>query len=275
MGANVRELIEEGGAVRGVRYEDGDGRMARAAGDADGRGRRAHFARPPPDRDGAGQDLAADGRALVPPAAHGFGRRRAWRAASASGDLLVLLDRGEEWQVGYVIPKGSYQRLRAAGLEELRRRVAGLAPALADRIHLMKEWKQVTLLSVESSCLERWHRPGLLLIGDAAHVMSPVAGVGINYAIQDAVVAANVLAGPLLAGEVRGKDLRAVERRRRLPTRVIQTFQSLIQRRLIAETFGATKAVSPPAFLRFALPRRLAARFIAFGIWPVHVKGRS
>ncbi|HEV3469673.1 MAG TPA: FAD-dependent oxidoreductase [Pyrinomonadaceae bacterium] len=272
MNANVRELIEEGGAVRGVRYEDKAGRThelrALLTVGADGRSSRVRrlsgmepvktsppmdvlwFRLPRRESDGAG----VGGR---------FGR----------GRILVQLDRGEEWQVGYVIPKGSYQRLRAAGLNELRRGVAELGPELSDRVGHLKDWKQVSLLSVESSLLEQWYRPGLLLIGDAAHVMSPVAGVGINYAIQDAVVAANVLAGPLLAGEVRPSALRAVQRRRRLPTRIIQAFQSMIQRRLISQALDAERPVTPPAFLRFAPLRRLAARFIAFGVWPARVKG--
>jgi 2-polyprenyl-6-methoxyphenol hydroxylase-like FAD-dependent oxidoreductase len=271
MDANVQELIEEGGAVRGVRYEDGGGdtRELRAllVVGADGRSSRVRrlsgmvpvktsppmdvlwFRLPRRESDGAG----VAGR---------LGR----------GNILILLDRGEQWQVGYVIPKGTYQKLRAAGLEELRRHVAELAPELGDRVGHLKDWKQVALLSVESSCLKRWHRPGLLLIGDAAHVMSPVGGVGINYAIQDAVAAANLLGGPLLAGVVRPGDLRAVERRRRWPTRIIQAFQSLIQRRLVAPTLNASAPIAPPALFRVPFLRRLAARLIAFGVWPVHVR---
>ena len=272
MGANVRELIEEGGAVRGVRYQGGDGRThelrAALTVGADGRSSRVRrlsgmepvksappmdvlwFRLPRRESDGAG----VSGR---------FGR----------GNILILLERSEEWQVGYVIPKGAYQQLRAAGLEELRRGVAELAPALADRVEHLQDWKQVAMLSVESSCLRRWYRPGLLLIGDAAHVMSPVGGVGINYAIQDAVAAANILAEPLKAGAVSPRDLRAVERRRLLPTRIIQAFQSMMQRRLVARALNSAEPVSPPAFLRVPVLSRLVARLIAFGVWPVHVKG--
>lgn len=271
MEANVRELIEEGGAVRGVRYDGGDGRShelrALLTVGADGRSSRVRrLSRMEPVKTAPPMDVlwfrlprrAADGAGVT----GRFGR----------GHILLLLDRSEEWQVGYVIPKGNYPQLRAAGLDELRRRVAELAPQLGDRVDHLKDWKQVAVLSVESSCLERWYKPGLLLIGDAAHVMSPVAGVGINYAIQDAVVAANVLGGPLKAGEVHPRDLRAVQRRRRWPTRIIQTFQSLIQRRLVAQALHSTKPVTPPAFLRVPAFRRLAARFIAFGVWPVRVK---
>jgi 2-polyprenyl-6-methoxyphenol hydroxylase-like FAD-dependent oxidoreductase len=272
MGANVRELIEEGGAVRGVRYDDGEGRArelrATLTVGADGRSSRVRrlsgmeplknappmdvlwFRLPRRESDGAG----VSGR---------FGR----------GGVLILLDRGEEWQVGYVIPKGHYQRLRAAGLEELRKGLAALAPQLADRVGRLKDWKQVAMLSVESSRLKRWHGPGLLLIGDAAHVMSPVGGVGINYAIQDAVVAANVLAAPLKSGAVSESDLSAVERRRRLPTRVVQAFQSMMQRRLIEQALNSSKPVKPPAFMRVPFIRNVAARFIAFGVRRVHVEG--
>src|ERR671928_859395 len=112
------------------------------------------------------------------------------------GHIAILLDRFDYWQAGYVIPKGTYPELRAAGIEVFRRSFGDLIPEFADRLEHLEDWRQVSLLSVESSRCPRWYRPGLLLIGDAAHVMSPVGGVGINYAIQDAVVAANVLAGP-------------------------------------------------------------------------------
>ena len=112
-----------------------------------------------------------------------------------------MLNRDGYWQMGYVIPKGGYQEIRSAGLEHLRQAVAEMLPEFADRMDTIQEWKQVSVLSVESSRLPRWYRPGLLLIGDAAHVMSPVGGVGINYAIQDAVVAANVLSEHLAQGK--------------------------------------------------------------------------
>ena len=271
MDANVQALIEEEGTVRGVRYHGGDDRThelrALLTIGADGRSSRVRrLSGMEPIKTSPPMDVlwfrlprrAADGAGV----AGRFGR----------GHILILLDRAAEWQVGYVIPKGTYQKLRAEGLAELRRHVAELAPELSDRVDHLKDWKQVAMLSVESSCLERWYAPGLLLIGDAAHVMSPVAGVGINYAIQDAVAAANILTEPLKAGAVSLRDLRAVQRRRLWPTRIIQAFQSLIQRRLVAQALNATKPITPPAFLRVAILRRLAARFIAFGVWRVHVK---
>src|SRR5438270_11796198 len=145
-----------------------------------------------------------------------------------------MLNRADYWQMGYVIPKGGYQKLRAAGLPALRQEIARLLPEWAERLDTIQEWKQVSVLSVESSRLPRWYRPGLLLIGDAAHVMSPVGGVGINYAIQDAVVAANVLTEPLKVGKIRLSDLVQVQRKRELPIRIIQGFQNFMQQQVIA-----------------------------------------
>jgi 2-polyprenyl-6-methoxyphenol hydroxylase-like FAD-dependent oxidoreductase len=145
--------------------------------------------------------------------------------------LVVFIDRFDYWQVGCTIVKGGYKEVHAAGLERLRRSLARVAPEWADRFDELKEWKQIPVLSVEVSRLKRWHKPGLLLIGDAAHVMSPVGGVGINYVIQGAVVASNVLGEKLRTVEpLREQDLAEVQRRRELPLRVIQTFQTLAQK---------------------------------------------
>src|SRR5262249_28818209 len=138
------------------------------------------------------------------------------------GRFVVVLERGDQWQLGYVIFKGSFKAVRAAGIEALRQGLVEGIPWLKDRAGLLEDWKQVAVLNVESSRLQRWHRPGLLLIGDAAHVMSPVGGVGINYAVQDAVEAANLLAGPLRQGAVTEAELSAVQRRRERPVRLIQ-----------------------------------------------------
>lgn len=179
------------------------------------------------------------------------------------------MDHSEHWQVGYIIRKGGYERLRSAGLPALRRSVAELAPELADRVEHLQEWGQGSLLSVESDRLRRWYRPGLLLIGDAAHVVSPVGGIGINLAIQDAVVAANVLGGPLKSGRLRLRDLAAVQRRRELPTRLIQGAQALAQWWVVSGALDASKTFRLPALLRFLLRtpvlRDLPARLIAFG----------
>lgn len=192
------------------------------------------------------------------------------------GHILITLDRYDYWQLGLVIPKGSYQQVHSAGLEQFRRSIAEVAPLFADRVTELQEWKQVSVLSVEASRIPRWYRPGLLLLGDAAHVMSPIGGVGINYAIQDAVAAANVLAGKLKYGIVQVRDLAKVQRQRELPTRAIQAFQQLLQRQVLAPALNTQRISSPPPVLRLllhipfinAIPRRL----IALGLKQVHVK---
>jgi 2-polyprenyl-6-methoxyphenol hydroxylase-like FAD-dependent oxidoreductase len=274
MGAHVRELIDEDGAMRGVRYLGRDGwyeaRALLTVG-ADGRfSRIRQVAGLEPIATSAPMDVLwfrLPRRPDDPEGAIGVFR---------PGRILVFLDRSDHWQVGYVFPKGGYQKLRAGGVEALRRSIAELVPQFADRVEVLKEWTQVSLLSVESNRLRRWYRPGLLLIGDAAHVMSPVGGVGINYAIQDAVVAANVLAGPLKAGRVRLEDLAMVQRRREWPTRIIQAFQNLIQRRLVSGALGATQPFRLPMVLRLILSlpilRNLPGRLIGLGVWRVHVE---
>jgi 2-polyprenyl-6-methoxyphenol hydroxylase-like FAD-dependent oxidoreductase len=279
MEARVRELIEEDGVIRGVRYESEDGthevRAVLTVG-ADGRGSRVRrLAGFEPVKTSPPMDVLwfklpreeGDPEGLI----GRFGR----------GHIAVMLDRQDYWQAGYVIPKGTYPELRREGIESLRRGFAELIPEYADRIEHLEDWKQASLLSVESSICPRWYRPGLLLIGDAAHVMSPVAGVGINYAIQDAVVAANVLSGPLKESQERLVDLdtkylAAVQRRRELPTRAIQRFQALIQQRVLAPTLRSNEPFAPPLFLRLLLRvpfvRSIPSRIIAFGLWRVRVK---
>jgi 2-polyprenyl-6-methoxyphenol hydroxylase-like FAD-dependent oxidoreductase len=192
------------------------------------------------------------------------------------GSLLVLMDHSEYWQVGYIIKKGHYAHLRERGLPALRRSVAALAPELAGRVAALEDWKQGSLLSVESDRLRRWYKPGLLLLGDAAHVVSPVGGVGINLAIQDAVVAANVLAEPLLEERVCDRHLRAVQRRREWAVRVIQGVQDLAQRHVIADVLEGDGSFELPRFLKLLLRtpvlRDVPARLIAYGAWPVRLK---
>jgi 2-polyprenyl-6-methoxyphenol hydroxylase-like FAD-dependent oxidoreductase len=277
LGARVEELIEEEGRLRGVRYRDDTGawhevRAALTVG-ADGRGSRVrHLSKledemtktsPPLDVLWFRVPRAADDPEGIV-------------ARLGRGRAVVMLDRLEEWQVGYIIFKGTYQKVRADGLDALRRSFAETAPEFADRAEHLKDWKQVSMLSVESSRVRRWHRPGLLLIGDAAHVMSPVGGVGINYAIQDAVCAANALTEPLRRGEITDTELRAVQRERELPTRIIQAFQTFAQRRVIANALRARQTINVPLLLRLLLRtpflRNLPARLIAFGFRPAHVR---
>src|SRR5215204_1428374 len=279
MSARVRELLEEDGVVRGVRYEAEDGwhevRAVLTVG-ADGRGSRMRrLAGFEPKKTSPSMDVLWFKLPRDPDDPEGaLGR-------VGRGHIAILLDRFDYWQAGYVIPKGTYPELRHEGIESLRRSFAELIPEFAERIERLDDWKEVSLLSVESSRCPRWYRPGLLLIGDAAHVMSPVGGVGINYAVQDAVVAANVLSRPLKDSQTRLEDLdikylAAVQRRRELPTRFIQAIQTQIQRRVLANVLRSDQPLSPPRWLRL-LPRvpvvrSVPARIFGLGLWPVRLK---
>ncbi|HEV3469875.1 MAG TPA: FAD-dependent oxidoreductase [Pyrinomonadaceae bacterium] len=274
MGARVVELIEEGGAVRGVRYESDDGEhevRADLTVGADGRSSRVrHLGGFESVRTSPPMDILwfrLPRLETDPEGAFGrFGSRRAF----------AFLDRGDEWQIAYLILKGTYRQVREEGIEALRRNIAEVVPEFAERVGRLESWKQVSMLSVESSRVKRWYRPGLLLIGDAAHVMSPVGGVGINYAIQDAVVAANVLAGPLKAGAVNENHLRRVQRQREWPTRFIQAVQAFIQKRVIAGALSGNRPLRLPLAFRLLLRvpglRDLPARIIAFGLRKVRLE---
>ena len=191
------------------------------------------------------------------------------------GRIFIMINRGEYWQCGYVIPKGSVEEIRQRGLETFRSDVVRLAPFAASREREIRDWEDVKLLTVRVDRLRRWYRPGLLCIGDAAHAMSPIGGVGINLAIQDAVAAANLLAEPLRLGRLTTDHLRLVQRRRELPTRVTQGLQVLIQRRVITRVLGGADQLEPPLllrlFARFPVLRRFPARLIGVGIRPEHV----
>jgi 2-polyprenyl-6-methoxyphenol hydroxylase-like FAD-dependent oxidoreductase len=192
------------------------------------------------------------------------------------GRIFIVIDRGEHWQCGFVIPKGTVETLHARGLPAFRAEVARLAPFAGDRVDELRTWDDVKLLTVQIDRLIRWYRPGLLCIGDAAHAMSPVGGVGINLAIQDAVAAANLLAGPLREGRVGVDDLRRVQCRRELPTRATQRLQVLVQERIVARVLAGTALRTLPLPLRLMarVPalRRIPARLVGLGIRPEHVR---
>jgi len=192
-----------------------------------------------------------------------------------AGALLVMLDRGDYWQCAYVIAKGEAQKLRGEGIAAFRDRVAEIAPLLGDRLAELKDWHEVKLLSVAVNRLTTWARPGLLCIGDAAHAMSPVGGVGINLAIQDAVAASNLLAEPLRRGRLTLRNLEAVQERRLFPTRVTQWLQVQIQNNFLSRVLASRSAPAPPLPVRWldGCPylRRLPARLIGVGIRPEHV----
>ena len=188
------------------------------------------------------------------------------------GRALVFLEREDHWQIGYIIGKGTYQQVHTAGLEALRQAIAETAPDFADRVAELTDWKQVSMLSVEANRLPRWYRPGLLLLGDAAHVMSPAGGNGINYAIMDAVAAANLLTAPLQAGHVTVADLARVQRRREFPTRVIQALVNFMQDRLLKAALDPNGSFTFPTFLGWPLVRKLPPLIFGFGIFPEHVQ---
>ena len=196
-----------------------------------------------------------------------------------AGIALISIDRGDYWQCGCVIPKGAMEEIRRRGLEAFRRSIADLAPYLRGRVKELKKWDQIKLLTVTVDRLVQWYRPGFLCIGDAAHAMSPIGGVGINLAIQDAVAASNILTGPLLKGGVQVEHLRAVQHRRELPTRLTQAVQVFIQNRVVRPVLqGKSKPRLPwplKIIARFPRIRRLPARFIGIGFRPEHVETKA
>ena len=279
MGANVTQLITEDDVVRGVRYQI-DERVhelrALLTVGADGRFSRVRRLSgivptgnsPPMDvlwfrLPRLPEDIAVPGGAFG-----GFAR----------GLILAGFDRKDYWQAGLVIAKGSYQSLRAEGIGGLRQHIAEIEPRLSKHVEALTDWHQVSLLSVESSRCPRWWLPGLLLIGDAAHVMSPIGGVGISYAVQDAVVAANLLAKPLLDGRVTSRQLRRVQRKREWPVRIIQAFQAQLQKRVIAIALEAKQQQSLriPLLIRILtrIPflRDVPPRIMALGVVRVRIE---
>jgi 2-polyprenyl-6-methoxyphenol hydroxylase-like FAD-dependent oxidoreductase len=281
MGAQADALIEEDGVVRGVRYRTSHGEhevRAPLVVAADGRFSRL--------RKLAGREPVK----TSPPIDvlwFRLSRRKAdtldaLDARTGHGLFVVLIDRFDYWQVGCVISKGQYHELREAGLESFRHSFAQAVPELADRIGELSEWKQVSVLSVESNRLKQWYAPGLLFIGDAAHVMSPVGGVGINYAIFDAVVASNVLGPRLRAGRpIEARELAEVQHQRELPTRAIQLFQTLAQKLVMMRLKNgrATATATPPRLLNLLFQSSwflaLPAWFIGFGLHTPRVKDNN
>lgn len=280
MSTNVQELIKEEETICGVRYRQDDvWHEVRAPLTVGADGRVSHLrelaglnanvltSSPPmdvvsfrlPKRDG---DPESDVR---------FGE----------GYILVWYERSDHWLFRYLFPKEGYQKIRQAGLDAMKRSIATLIPELADRLKFLSDWSDLSFLSVQSSRMSQWYQPGLLLIGDAAHTMSPVGGVGINYAIQDAVAAANILADPLKTGELQTSHLQAVQQKRELSTRAIQTYQSILQEG-ISSQFDPRSPI-PVRFLLFfwfplSLPllgkqyAKFIAYLIAFGIYTARPK---
>jgi 2-polyprenyl-6-methoxyphenol hydroxylase-like FAD-dependent oxidoreductase len=192
-----------------------------------------------------------------------------------AGRFFIMLNRDDYWQCAYVIPKGSADTLMKQPIAEFRRIILELSPWLGDRVDEIKSWDDVKLLTVAVDRLARWYRPGLLCIGDAAHAMSPVGGVGINLAVQDAVAAANILYQPLRNRAVTQDDLRKVEARREWPTRVTQRMQIFVQNRVISPVLASTRQPKPPFAVKltqwFPVLQRIAARVIGIGVRPEHI----
>jgi 2-polyprenyl-6-methoxyphenol hydroxylase-like FAD-dependent oxidoreductase len=274
MEVDVTDLLEESGHVIGVRTRTKDGTLEVRAGlvvGADGR----HSV----VREKAGLAVADFGAPMdvlwfrlsrrpndvAPP----LGRIE-------RGRVFVALNRGDYWQCGYVIAKGHFEEIRERGLDAFRQDVARLLPVARDHVGEIQCWEDVKLLTVKVDRLMRWSRPGLLCIGDAAHAMSPVGGVGINLAIQDAVAAANLLTVPLRSGRLTPDDLDQVQRRRQWPTRATQQIQLFVQRRVIGRVLSAARPVRPALVVRLlgAVPllQRIPARLIGIGVRPEHVR---
>lgn len=274
MQAEVTGLLEESGRVVGVRAATAEGPIQVRADlvvAADGRHSVVREkAGLPVEELGAPMDVLWFRVPRVPAdPAETMGRFEA-------GKIFIMINRGGHWQCGYVIPKGQFEAIRRRGLGMFRAEVAQLAGRAGPRVDELRDWDDVKLLTVRVDRLPRWYRPGLLCIGDAAHAMSPVGGVGINLAVQDAVAAANLLAAPLREGQLTIDQLRLVQRRRELPTRVTQWMQVTLQKRVIKPVLGGTRPLKPPLLLRllarFPLLRRIPARLIGIGIRPEHVR---
>ena len=274
MRAEATDLIKDDGQVVGVRVKTPDGEIDVRAGLTVGCDGRHSTVRA---RAGlTGEDLGAPMDVLWFRMPRRPGDPDETMGRFTAGGIAVLINRGDYWQCAVVIPKGGMEETRAAGLPAFRERVAQRVPMLADRVEELADWDQIKLLTVAVDRLERWHLPGLLCIGDAAHAMSPIGGVGINLAVQDAVAAANILWRPLKAGTLREQDLDAVQKRRTFPTRVTQRMQLVVQNRVIGPVLGERRALQAPLLLRlmsrFAPLRRIPARIVGIGVRPEHVR---
>jgi 2-polyprenyl-6-methoxyphenol hydroxylase-like FAD-dependent oxidoreductase len=275
MEAVVVGLLHEDGRVRGLRYRTPDGHVhevrARLTVAADGRNTRL--------REHTGLRLRSFGAPMdvlwfrLPGPPDGSTQSFGGAGRITRGRMVVRIDRGEYWQCAYLVPKGGYAALQAAGLPAFRADLGRLLPDGADP-GVLHSWDDVRVLSVRVDRLTRWHRPGLLFIGDAAHAMSPIGGVGINLAVQDATAAARLLAGPLRTGAVTPRQLARVRRRRLLPTVVTQSVQRLVQSRALRRILTGDRPIGAPRVLRLLdrhpVLQGLTARAIGIGVLPEH-----
>lgn len=276
MNADVREVLRIGDRVTGLRVRTPDGELdVEAALTIGADGRKSIV------RERAGLTVETLG-APIDVLWMRLPRRESDRAETLgvirSGRVLVMLNRSDYWQCGFVIPKGGSVALKERGLDMFRREVSAMVPFLSDRVDELRTWDDVKLLTVMVDRLRRWYADGLLCIGDAAHAMSPIGGVGINLAIQDAVATANLLYRPLRNGSVSMEDLAAVQRRRLFPTRMTQAAQVAIQRNVLAPVLNLARSASiglpfPLRLLRdYPVLRRIPARMVGIGVRPEHVR---
>jgi 2-polyprenyl-6-methoxyphenol hydroxylase-like FAD-dependent oxidoreductase len=273
MQAEVVDLLESEGRVAGVRAETPDGDLEVRADltiGADGRGSIV--------RDKAGLEVQKFGAPMdvlwfrmsrkPSDGEQTLGRIKA-------GKMMVMLNRGEYWQCGYLIRKGEFENIKQRGIEQFRADIVSVVPFLGDRMHELPDWEPIRLLTVRIDRLLKWFRPGLLCIGDAAHAMSPIGGVGINLAIQDAVAAANILAERLSRNTVGLADLERVQLRRDFPTRMTQSLQVFMQNNVIDRVPGNSDFRAPAPlklFNRWPFLRRIPARLVGVGFRPEHVR---
>jgi 2-polyprenyl-6-methoxyphenol hydroxylase-like FAD-dependent oxidoreductase len=274
MRTEATDLIEDGGRIVGVRAHGPDGPIEIRADlvvGADGRHsvirERAGFQ---VDDRGAPMDVLWMRLSKQP------GDSPETLGRAAAGRIFIMLDRGDYWQCALVIPKGGYDVVRAGGFDTFRQTLSAMARLPLDRIAELRGWDDIKLLTVAVDRLRQWYRPGLLCIGDAAHAMSPIGGVGINLAVQDAVAAANILAAPLARGPATLADLRAVQSRRSFPTTATQWLQVTIQNRIVRRVLAATAKPTVPWPLRILgkcpFLQRIPARLLGLGLRPEHVR---
>jgi 2-polyprenyl-6-methoxyphenol hydroxylase-like FAD-dependent oxidoreductase len=274
MRAEAADLIEEGGRVAGVRAKTPDGPLEIRADLTVGcDGRHSTL------RERAGMkvdDLGAPMDVLWFRLPRHDGDSAESMGRFEAGRILVLIERGDYWQCAYVIPKGGIDDVHRAGLDAFRAGIARSVPMFADRVTELKDWDQIKLLTVAVDRMPVWHKPGLLCIGDAAHAMSPIGGVGVNLAVQDAVAAANMLWEPLRRGHVSEADLARVQTRREFPAKLTQTIQVFLQNKVISRALAASGELQAPLpvrlMARWPLLRRIPARLLGLGVRPEHVK---
>jgi 2-polyprenyl-6-methoxyphenol hydroxylase-like FAD-dependent oxidoreductase len=274
MNREATDLIEEDGRIVGLRAKTPDGTLAiRAALVVGCDGRHSTV------RDKAG--LASDDYGAPMDVLWFRVTRKTSDQADTfghieAGKMMVMLDRGDYWQCAYVIPKGGIDRVKAEGLDAFRERVVSMSPFLADRVGELRSWDDIKLLTVTVDRLRKWWRPGLICIGDSAHAMSPIGGVGVNIAVQDAVAAANRLAAPLKSGQVSDADLQAIQDRRMLAVRFTQWLQLTAQNQIISRVLKSEQRPKPPLMFKllkiFPVLQRIPARLLGVGIRPEHVR---